>query len=82
MAIPSPQRFPAPYLDGGPRRMDERSSGEPSPQDTSTLIDLGNISLDSLAQLDNAVLVRSLSRVLGDVNNPDAVVLASFSAAI
>jgi FXSXX-COOH protein len=62
--------------------MDERSSGEPSSEDTSTLIDLGSISLDDLAQLDNSVLVHSLSRVLGDVNNPDAVVLASFSASV
>jgi hypothetical protein len=38
--------------------------------------------LDDLARLDNSVLVHSLSRVLGDVNNPDAVVLASFSAAV
>jgi FXSXX-COOH protein len=62
--------------------MDERSSEEPSSEDTSALIDLGNISLDDLARLDDSVLVRSLSRVLGDVNNPDAVVLASFSAAV
>jgi FXSXX-COOH protein len=62
--------------------MDDRSSEEPSSEDTSALIDLGNISLDDLARLDNSVLVHSLSRVLGDVNNPDAVVLASFSAAV
>jgi FXSXX-COOH protein len=62
--------------------MDERSSEEPGSNDTPALIDLGDLSLDDLARLDNAVLVHSLSRVLGDVNNPDAVVLASFSAAI
>jgi FXSXX-COOH protein len=62
--------------------MDERSSEELSPQDTSALIDLGKISLDDLAQLDDSVLVHSLSRVLGDVKNPDEVVLASFSAAV
>ena len=62
--------------------MNERSSEEPSSEDTSAVIDLGNISLDDLARLDNSVLVHSLSRILGDVNNPDAVVLASFSAAI
>lgn len=66
----------------GARRMDERSSEEPNPEDASALIDLGNISLDDLARLDNSVLAHSLSRVLGDVNNPDAVVLASFSAAV
>ncbi len=62
--------------------MDERSSEEPSPQDTSALIDLGKISLDDLARLEDSVLVHSLSRVLGDAKNPDEVVLASFSAAI
>ena len=62
--------------------MDDRSSEEPSSEDTSAVIDLGNISLDDLARLDNSVLVHSLSRILGDVNNPDAVVVASFSAAI
>jgi FXSXX-COOH protein len=62
--------------------MDERSSEEPSLKDTSALIDLGKISLDDLARLDNSVLVHSLSRVLGDVKNPDEVVLASFSATI
>lgn len=62
--------------------MDERSSEEPGPNGDLALIDMGDISLDDLARLDNAVLVHSLSRVLGDVNNPDAVVLASFSAAI
>jgi FXSXX-COOH protein len=62
--------------------MDKRSPEEPGPNDSPALIDLGDISLDDLARLDNAVLVHSLSRILGDVNNPDTVVLASFSAAI
>ncbi len=62
--------------------MDERSSEELSPKDTSALIDLGKISLDDLARLDDSVLVHSLSRILGDARNPDEVVLASFSAAV
>lgn len=62
--------------------MDERSPEESSPVDTSALIDLGKISLDDLAHLDDSVLVHSLSRVLGDIKNPDEVVLASFSATI
>ena len=64
------------------RRMAERASEEPSPKDTSALIDLGKISLDDLSRLDNSVLVHSLSRVLGDLRDPDEVVLASFSATV
>ncbi len=62
--------------------MAERSSEEPSPKDTPALIDLGKISLDDLSHLDNSVLVHSLSRVLGDLKDPDEVVLASFSASV
>lgn len=63
------------------RRMDELSSEEPSPKDTSVLIDLGKVSLDDVARLDGSVLAHSLNRILGDAKNPDEVVLASFSAA-
>ena len=62
--------------------MGERSSEEPGQNDTSALIDLGKISLDDLARLDDSVLVHSISRVLGDIKNPDEVVLASFSATV
>jgi FXSXX-COOH protein len=59
-----------------------RSSEEPSPNDTSALIDLGKLSLDDLSRLGNSVLAHSLSRVLGDEKDPDEVVLASFSATV
>ena len=46
------------------------------------IIDFGGISLDQLAQLDNSALVRSLSRVLGDIDNPHDTVFAGFNASI
>jgi FXSXX-COOH protein len=62
--------------------MDGLSSEEPSQGDASPLIDLGRVSLDDVARLDDSVLVHSLNRILGDAKNPDEVVLASFSAVI
>ena len=62
--------------------MDELSSQEVSPKDTSALIDLSNVSLDDVARLDDSVLLHSLNRIFGDAKNPDEVVLASFSAAV
>ncbi len=62
--------------------MDEHSSEEVSPKDTSALIDLSNVSLDDVAQLDDSVLLHSLNRIFGDAKNPDEVVLASFSATV
>ena len=55
---------------------------EPSLKDGSPLIDLSEVCLADVAQLDDSVLVHSLQQVLGDVENPDAVVLASFSAVV
>ncbi len=60
--------------------MDEISSEETSTTDTSPLINFGGVSLDDVAQLDDSALVNSLNRILGDVENPDEVILASFSA--
>lgn len=62
--------------------MDELSSDEVSPKGSSAMIDLGNVSLDDVARLDDSVLLHSLNRILGDAKNPDEVVLASFSATI
>lgn len=62
--------------------MDGLSSEESSQKDASPLIDLGQVSLDDVARLDDSVLAHSLNRILGDAKNPDEVVLASFSAAI
>lgn len=62
--------------------MDEHSSEGSGSKEMSPLIDLTGISLEDVAQLDDSVLVRSLNRVLGDIRNPDNVVLASFSAII
>lgn len=47
-----------------------------------SIIDYSRISLDRLAQMDDSVLVHSLNRILGDVDNPDEVVLAGFNASI
>lgn len=62
--------------------MDGVSSDEVSPKDTSAVIDLGDVSLDDVARLDDSVLLHSLNRIFGDAKNPDEVVLASFSATI
>jgi FXSXX-COOH protein len=62
--------------------MDELSSEEVSPKDTSDMIDLGNVSLDDVARLSDSVLLHSLNRIFGDAKNPDEVVLASFSATV
>lgn len=53
-----------------------RSSGQ------SPIIGNGSLSLDQVAKLDDSVLVESLNRFLGDVNNPDDVVFAGFNASI
>ncbi len=62
--------------------MDELSSEEASPKDTSALIDLSKVSLNDVARLDDSVLLHSLNRIFGDAKNPDEVVLASFSATV
>jgi len=62
--------------------MGESSSEGPDPKDTSPLIDLGDVSLDDVARMDDSVLVHSLNRILGDAANPDEVILASFSASV
>jgi len=62
--------------------MDGLSSEEPSPKDASPLIDVSGVSLDDVARMDDSVLVHSLNRILGDAENPDEVILASFSATI
>jgi FXSXX-COOH protein len=62
--------------------MGEFSSEEPGPKDTSPLIDLGDVSLDDVAQIDDSVLRHSLNRILGDAANPNEVVLPSFSASV
>jgi FXSXX-COOH protein len=62
--------------------MGELSSDEPGPEDISPLIDLGDISLDDVARMDDSALVHSLNRILGDAANPDEVILASFSASV
>jgi len=62
--------------------MGEFSSEEPGPKDTSPLIDLGDVSLDDVARMDDSVLTHSLNRILGDTANPDEVILASFSASV
>jgi FXSXX-COOH protein len=62
--------------------MDEMSSEEPVVNDASPLIDLGKVSLDDVARLDDSVLAHSLQRILGDAKSPDEIVLASFSAAV
>jgi FXSXX-COOH protein len=46
------------------------------------IIDYNGISLDQLAKLDDSTLVHSLNRILGDIDNPDEVVLAGFNASI
>jgi FXSXX-COOH protein len=45
-------------------------------------IDFSGISLDRLAELDDSILINSLNRILGDVDNPDDVVFAGFNASI
>jgi FXSXX-COOH protein len=62
--------------------MDELSSEEPGPKDTSPLIDLAGFSLDDVARMDDSALAHSLNRILGDTANPDEVILASFSASV
>lgn len=62
--------------------MDEHSSSGSGPMEMSPLIDVAGITLEEISQLDDSILVRSLNRVLGDIRNPDDVVLASFSAII
>lgn len=61
--------------------MDDVSSGGPQNTELS-IIDYSGISLDQLAQLDDSALVHSLGRILGDVDNPDEVVLAGFNASL
>lgn len=70
------------YTDRRPEVMGDMSSEEPGPNDPSPLIDLGQVSLDDVARLGDSVLAHSIYRILGDAKNPDAVVLASFSAAV
>jgi len=53
-----------------------RSSGQ------SPIIGHEGLSLDQVAKLDDSVLVESLNRFLGDVNEPDAVVFAGFNASL
>jgi FXSXX-COOH protein len=48
----------------------------------SPIIDCSGLSLDKLAKLDDSVLVQSLNRILGDVDNPDEVVFAGFNASV
>jgi FXSXX-COOH protein len=62
--------------------MGDMSLEHPDSNSDSPMVDLGGVSLDQVAQLDDSTLVRSLNRILGDVKNPDGVVLASFSASI
>jgi FXSXX-COOH protein len=62
--------------------MSEFSSEEPNPKGMSPLIDLGDVSLDDVARMDDSALAHSLSRILGDTANPDEVILASFSASV
>jgi FXSXX-COOH protein len=62
--------------------MDELSTEQPGPNDTSPLIDLSKISLDDVARLDDSVLAHSLYRILGDEENPAETILASFSASL
>lgn len=57
-------------------------SPEGSENTDQAIIDYSGISLDQLAQLDDSTLVRSLNRILGDVDHPDEVVLAGFNASI
>lgn len=61
--------------------MDDVSSEGPQIADD-VIVDYNGISFDQLAQLDDSTLVRSLNRVLGDVDRPDEVVLAGFNASI
>jgi len=69
-------------LTGRVGMMGEFSPLEPGPKDTSPLIDLGDVSLDDVARMDDSALVHSLNRILGDATSPDAVILASFSASV
>ncbi len=46
------------------------------------MIDVGGIPLSQLAKLDDTVLIRSLNRILGDIDKPENVVFAGFNASI
>jgi FXSXX-COOH protein len=46
------------------------------------IVDYSGISLGQLARLDDSTLVHSLNRILGDIDNPDEIVLAGFNASI
>jgi FXSXX-COOH protein len=64
------------------RSMGDLSAGDSGLGQKMPIIDFSGISLDQLAKLDDSVLINSLNRILGDVENPDDVVFAGFNASI
>lgn len=62
--------------------MGDLSEGDSGLEQKMPMIDFSGISLNQLAKLDDSVLINSLNRILGDVENPDDVVFAGFNASI
>ena len=70
------------YADGRTGSMGDVPSGDTENGHIMPNIDFSGISLDRLAELDDSILINSLNRILGDVDNPDDVVFAGFNASI
>jgi FXSXX-COOH protein len=62
--------------------MSDTASQASESGDALPVIHLAEVSLADLARLDDTVLMRSLKRVMGDLTNPEPVVLAAFNACI